>query len=287
MTPRIISAAVIALLAVLLWRSVYVVDEGEVALRTRLGVVEDSANAAGLHFKWPIDEVHIFDRRILSRSYPGEPFLTHDQKAVNIDFYIKWRLIDALRFYQTTNGDEDMAALRLADSVRERLKSAAAGQSLMNVSAQPRGTLTEAAFEQLQQTAESLGLDLIDVQLQRVELTEDVASAVYQRMQQGLVAKAAQLRAEGAADAEKIRADAERKRADVLANATREAQHLRGEADAQATTDLAKAYGHNADFAAFYRSMQAYKNTFGREGDILVISPEGEFFKYLHSASGR
>jgi membrane protease subunit HflC len=287
MTPRIITVLVVALLAVLLWRSVYVVEEGEIGLRTRLGTVESGVIGAGLHFKSPFDEVHIFDQRILSRVYQNEPFLTHDQKGVSVDFYFKWRLIDALRFYQTTNGDEEMAAGHLADLVRERLKSAVAAQSLLNVSAQARGTLTEAAFEQLQQAAESLGLDLIDVQLQRVALAEDVASAVYQRMQQGQVAKAAQLRAEGASDAETIRADAERKRADVLAEATRQAQHLRGEADAQAAAALAKAYGRNADFAAFYRSMQAYKNTLGREGDILVISPEGEFFKYLHSANGR
>jgi membrane protease subunit HflC len=287
MATRIITAVLVVLVAVLLWRSVYVVDEGEVSLRTRLGQVEGSASGPGLHFKSPFDDVHIFDRRILSRAYPGEAFQTHDQKVVNVDFYMKWRLIDALRFYQSTGGDEDMAALRLADSVRDRLKSAVAGQSLANVTAQPRGTLSEAAFEELQQAAESLGLDLIDVQMQRIELSDDVATAVYQRMQQGLIAKAAQLRATGAADAEKVRADAERKRADLLATATRQAQHLRGEADAQAAAALAKAYGRNPDFAAFYRSMQAYKNTLGREGDILVIAPEGEFFKYLHSASGR
>jgi membrane protease subunit HflC len=287
MTLRILSAALIGVLAVLLWRSVFIVDEGEIALRTRIGKIAGDPCGPGLHFKSPIDEVHIFDRRILSRAYPGENFLTRDQKALNVDFYIKWKLSDALRFYQTTGGDEDMAALRLADSVRDRLKAAVAGQTLASVSAQPRGTLSETAFQELQQAAESLGLDLVDVQLQRIELTDDVATAVYQRMQQGLIAKAQQLRATGADDAEKIRADAERKRADILADATRESQRLRGEADAQAAATYAKAYGRNADFAAFYRSMQAYKNTLGREGDILVISPDGEFFKYLHSASGR
>src|ERR1700733_5969291 len=113
MATRILIIVAIVLVAVLAWRSVYVVDEGEVALRTRLGQVEGGPNAPGLHFKSPFDEVHIFDRRVLSRDYPGEPFLTHDQKAVNADFYIKWRLIDPLRFYQATGGDEDMAALRL------------------------------------------------------------------------------------------------------------------------------------------------------------------------------
>jgi membrane protease subunit HflC len=287
MILRITTAVVIILVAVLAWRSVYVIDESEIALRTRFGMVDGIPDVPGLHFKSPFDEVHIFDRRVQSHAYPGESFLTHDQKSVNVDFYIKWRLIDPLRFYQSAGGDEGMAAQKLADSVRDRLKSAAAAQTLLNVSAQPRGTLSEAGFEQLQQAAESLGLDLIDVQLQRIELADDVASAVYQRMQQGLIAKAAQSRAMGAAEAEKIRADAERKKADVLANATRQAAQIRGEADARAVAELARVYGKNVEFASFYRSMQAYKDTLGREGDVLVISPEGEFFKYLHSANGR
>ena len=132
-----------------------------------------------------------------------------------------------------------------------------------------------------------MGIELIDVQLQRIDLTDDVATAVYQRMQQGQIAQAQQQRASGVAEAEKIRADAERKRAEILADATREAQRIRGEADARAGGAYAKAYARNPEFAAFYRSMQAYRNTLGRDGDILVIAPEGEFFKYLHSASGR
>jgi membrane protease subunit HflC len=204
-----------------------------------------------------------------------------------VDFFVEWRLKNALRFYQTSGGDEDMAALRLADAVRDHLKASVATQPLSAVITQSRGTLDEATYHQLQTSADALGLELIDVQMSRVELTDDVASAVYQRMQQGQIAKAQQLRAAGAVDAEKIRSDAEHKRAQVLADATRESQRLRGGADEQAAAAFAKAYGRNAEFAAFYRSMQAYKDTLGRDGDILVISPEGEFFKYLHSASGR
>jgi modulator of FtsH protease HflC len=253
----------------------------------RFGQVAGAPCAPGLHFKSPLDEVRTFDRRVMSRLMSGESFLTHDQKALNVDFYIKWRLIDPLRFDQTAGGDEDMAALRLADQVRDRLKSAVAGQPMSAVIADPRATLGADAFTELQAAAETLGLDLIDVQIHRIDLTDDVAGSVYQRMQQGLVAKAQQLRGAGSVDAEKIRADAERKRAEILADATRQSQHLRGEADSQAAAAYARAYGHNAEFAAFYRSMQAYKNTLGRDGDIMVISPEGEFFKYLHSASGR
>jgi membrane protease subunit HflC len=287
MAQRLLASLGIALAALLLWRSSFTLDEGQTALRTRFGQVEGAQYRAGLHLKSPLDEVHVFDRRILTRAFPGESFLTRDQKALTVDFYIKWQLLDVVSFYEATGGDEDVAALRLADIVRDHLKSAVAGQPLTKVIADARGTLSDAAFSQIGAAARQWGVELIDVQLQRIDLTDDVATAVYQRMQQNQVAQAQQLRSSGIADAEKIRADAERKRADILADATREAQRIRGEADARAGAAYAKAYARNPEFAAFYRSMQAYKNTLGRDGDILVIAPEGEFFKYLHSASGR
>ncbi len=283
---RALSATAILVAAVLLWRSIWIVDEGEIALRTRLGQVVGAPCGPGLHLKSPLDEIHVFDLRVVSRSYPDDLFVTLDQKPVNVDFYIKWKMVDALRYFQATGGDEEVAAQRLMVDVRDRLKQAVGSQSLATINQRPRGTLSEASFEEIQRNAEGLGVDLLDVQLQHVELTDDVAAAVSQRMQQGLIAQTTQLRAAGASDAEKIRADADRKRADILADATRQSQHLRGQADVDAAAALARAYGRNAEFAAFYRSMQAYKKTLGREGDILIISPEGDFFKYLHSASG-
>ncbi len=287
MAARLLISLGVALAALLLWRSAFILNEGEAALRTRFGQIDGVQYGPGLHLKSPLDEVHIFDRRILTRAFAGESFLTRDQKALSVDFYVKWQLLDAARVFQATGGDDDMAGLRLADVVRDRLKSAVASQPLTKVIADPRGTLSDAGFNEIGAAAREFGVKLIDVQLQRIDLTEDVATAVYQRMQQSAIAQAQQLRAGGVADAEKIRADAERKRADILADATREAQHIRGEADARATAAYARAYARNPEFAAFYRSMQAYKNTLGLDGDILVIAPEGEFFKYLHSASGR
>jgi membrane protease subunit HflC len=287
MAVRLLTSLGVALAAVLLWRSVFILNEDQVALRTRFGQLDGALYQPGLHLKSPLDELHIFDRRILTRAFAGETFLTGDQKALSVDFYVKWQLLDAARVFQVSGGDEDMAGLRLADIVRDRLKSAVAGQPLTKVIADPRGTLSDAAFDEIGAAAREFGVRLIDVQLQRIDLTDDVATAVYQRMQQSAIAQAQQLRAGGVADAEKIRADAERKRADILADATREAQHLRGEADARATAAYARAYAKNPEFAAFYRSMQAYRNTLGLDGDILVIAPEGEFFKYLHSATGR
>jgi membrane protease subunit HflC len=287
MAVRVLLALGIAAAALLVWRCCYIVSDGEVALRTRFGQLQGTQDSAGLHLKAPLDEVHLLDRRILTRAYPGENFLTRDQKSLSVDFYVKWQLLDAARFFQVTGGDEDMAGLRLANVIRDRLKSAVAGQPLARVIADPRGTLGESGFNEIGAAARELGIELVDVQLQRIDLTDDVAAAVYQRMQQGQIAQAQQQRASGIADAEKIRADAERKRAEILADATREAQHVRGEADARAGAVYARAYERNPEFAAFYRSMQAYRNTLGRDGDILVIAPEGDFFKYLHSATGR
>jgi len=142
-------------------------------------------------------------------------------------------------------------------------------------------------LESLRAAAEQLGVELADAQLQRVDLSEDVAGAIYQRMQQSLVTQAQQLRNEGSEQSDRIRSDAEHKRAQLLADGTREAQRIRGEADAAAAATYARAYGANPEFAAFTRTLQAYKSSLGREGDILVLTPEGEFFKYLHSANGR
>ncbi|HXN09755.1 MAG TPA: protease modulator HflC [Steroidobacteraceae bacterium] len=274
-------------IAGLAWRSVFDVDETEVALLSRFGQVQPGQYAPGLHFRLPVDAVLRFDRRVITRAYPGESFLTQDQKSINIDFYLKWRLVDAATFYQATGGDEDVAAQRLSDVVREQLKSAIAQQPLAMVIEDMKLVAVVRAAGAAGGSAQRLGVELADLQLQRIDLSDELSSAVFQRMQQSLAAQAQQLRSQSVAEADRIRADAERRRAQVLADGTREAQRVRGEADLAAANSYSKAYGSNPEFAAFYRSLQAYKNTLGRDGDILVLSPEGEFFKYLHSASGR
>ena len=287
MYGRILGALAVVIVAALLWRSVFVVDEGEAALVTRFGQVQPADYAPGAHLKSPFDEVHKFDRRLVTRSYPGEVFLSQDQKALTIDFYVKWRLLDPARYFQATGADEDVAAARLADVVRERIKAAVAAEPLAAAIADTHLADDTLRAGALRAPSGRLGVELVDARLQRIDLPDDLANAVYQRMQQSLSAQAQQLRTQGNAEADKIRADAEHKRAQTLADATREAQRVRGEADAAAAGAYAKAFGANPEFAAFYRSLQAYKSSLGRDGDILVIAPEGEFFKYLHSASGR
>jgi membrane protease subunit HflC len=277
----------VALIAVLLWCSLFVVDQGTVALLTRFGQLRSAQYGPGAHVKSPFDSVRRFDNRMITHVFPGEGLLSQDQKALSVDFYVKWRLLDATRYFEATGGDEDAIAARLADIVRERLKSVVGAAPLTAIIGNAQLLSGAASLETLRSQAAALGVEFVDAQLQRIDLPDDVANAVYQRMQQNLIAQAQQLRDQGSAQADKIRDDAEHKRAQILADATREAQRVRGEADASAALAYAKAYGANAEFAAFYRSLEAYKRTLGRDGDILVLSPEGEFFKYLHSASGR
>ena len=287
MYARLSVSLAVALIAVLLWRSLFMVDQGTVALLTRFGQPQSAQYGPGAHVKSPFDSVRRFDNRVITHVFPGEGLLSQDQKSLNVDFYVKWRLSDATRYLQATGGDEDVVAARLADVVRERLRSLVAAAPLAAIIGNAQLLSGAASLEALRSQAAALGVEFVDAQLQRIDLPDDVANAVYQRMQQNLVAQAQQLRDQGSAQADKIRDDAEHKRAQILADATREAQRVRGEADANAALAYARAYGVNAEFAAFYRSLEAYKHTLGREGDILVLSPEGEFFKYLHSASGR
>jgi len=277
----------VLLALVLLWRSVFVVDETEVALLTRFGQLQPTDYGAGAHVKSPFEEVHRFDRRLITRTYLGEAFLSKDQKPLTVDFSMRWRLVDPTRLFAANGGDEEATAAHMVELVRDRIRAALAAQTLAADVAEAHLAATALHADALRSSAEQLGVDLVDVQLQRIVLPEDALNDVYQRMQQSLSSQAQQIHAQGSADADKIRADAERRRAEILADASREAQHIRGDADAAASATYARAYSANPEFAAFTRSLQAYKNSLGKEGDIFVISPEGEFFKYLHSASGR
>lgn len=286
MVKRLTGALLAVVVLVLGYRSLFSVPQGETALLTRFGQLEPGSFAPGLHLKVPIDHVQRFDRRIITHTYTGDSFLTSDQQALNVEFFMRWRIVDFPRFYRSTGGDVDVAGQRLADLARDRLKSAVARETLATVATTARGGLDEARFEQLRGAVRDLGVEVVDLQLQRIDLTDAAADAVYQRMEAQIATDAQQLEASSTLQAEQIRSAAERKRADILADATRQAQHIRAAADAQAATIYAQAYGRNPELAAFTQSLKAYRDSLGREGDILVITPQGEFFKYLRSAAG-
>jgi membrane protease subunit HflC len=278
----LLAGALVAVLA-LLWLSLFTVNENEFAVRSSLGKMQAETYAPGLHWCWPFESIIRVERRVIGQHMQGESFLTAEQQALVLDIALSWRVRDAATFLRASAGEEKLAAGRLADTLRAELKAVYAQQPLARIIAAPHGGLSAAVMTRLNAVASGLGLEVLDARVQRIDPTDELANAVYANMQAAYGAQARQVRAEGAGDAERIRAEAERNRAEILAGANRDAQRIRGEGDAQAAGIYARSYGSNPEFAAFYRSLQAYRTALGREGDILVIQPEGEFYKYLHS----
>ncbi|MBV8740363.1 MAG: protease modulator HflC [Sinobacteraceae bacterium] len=284
------AAPMIAIIVVLLLAatSLFTINEAQVALRTEFGAIVGLDYSPGLHFKWPWDQVVKFDRRILSLSYTGETFLTNDNRGLIVDFYVKWRVKDASRYFQATGGREDLAGERLAEIVKDGIKSVVAQRTLEQIVSAERAAVTGDMFGQASRNVGNLGIDLVDVRVQRIDLPDDVSTRVYESMKQNFNKIASRLRAEGQSQSVRIRAAAERQRTEMLANAERDALRVRGEGDAQAAQIYAKAYSRNPEFYAFYRSLQAYERSLGKDGDLLVVTPDGEFFKYLKDpASGK
>jgi membrane protease subunit HflC len=272
----------------LAWMSLFQVSETEVAIRTELGKIVGEGYGPGLHMKWPlVNEVRRFERRIITQRYEGETFLTAENKALIVDFYVKWRVNDAARYYRTTGGLETLASLRLGDNVKDGIKGVVARRTLQEIVVAERAAFTGDMFSRASTAVEELGVELVDVRIQRIDLPDEVSGSVYQRMEENFRALGNKLRAEGHAEAERIRAEADRERTEVLANARRDAMGLRGEGDGQAARIYAQAYTKSPEFYSFYRSLQAYRSSLAREGDVWVVTPDGEFFKYLQSGGRR
>jgi membrane protease subunit HflC len=265
--------------------SLFTVNETEYAIRTRFGAVIDTRYRPGIHLKWPWDAVTRFDRRILSDSYTGETFLTNDGRGLIVDFYVKWRVKDPQVYYTAAAGSETLAGERLAEIVKDGIKSVVAQRTLQQIVSAERAAFTTEMFGQASRNAAGLGVDLVDVRVQRIDLPDEVAARVYESMKQSFAKTASRLRAEGQQESATIRATAERQRTVILADAERDADRTRGEGDAAATHIYAQAYSKNPEFFAFYRSLQAYDRSLGKEGDLLVVSPDGEFFRYLKDSA--
>ena len=261
--------------------SLFTVSEAQLAIRTEFGAIVGTHYAPGLHAKWPWDQVVTFDRRILSQTYNGETFLTNDNRGLVVDFYIKWRVKDASYYFQATGGNEDIAGRRLAEIVKDGIKSVVAERTLEQIVSSERAAVTGEMFGQASKNVAGLGAELIDVRVQAINLPDEVSSRVYESMKQNFAKIASGLRAEGQSQSVRIRASAERQRTEILADAEREALRVRGEGDAEATAIYARAYSKNPEFYSFYRSLQAYDRSLGKDGDLLVVTPDGEFFKYL------
>jgi len=278
---------VLAVALVLTGLSLFTVSETEVAIVTEFGAVKGSHYVPGLHYKWPWDVVTKFDRRILSQSYNGETFLTNDNRGLIVDFYIKWRVKEPVQFYTATGGRVELAGERLADIVKDGIKGVVAQRTLQQIVSAERAAVTSEMFGQASKSGAGLGVELVDVRVQRIDLPDDVAARVFESMKQSFAKTAGRLRAEGQSTSTGIRAQAERRRTEILANAERDALHIKGEGDAAASQTYAHAYSKDPEFYAFYRSLQAYERSLGKDGDLLVLTPDGEFFRYLKDPDKR
>jgi membrane protease subunit HflC len=277
-------AVILAGFAVLvLSMAAFTVRETELALKFRFGEIVRSVYEPGLHFMVPlVNNVRKFDKRILTEDYPAESFLTSEGKILRIDFFVKWRISDVSRYYiSTAGGSEEVAARRLGEIVKDGLKGVIARRTIQQVVAAERSEFLGEVLKIAGANVGGLGMTMIDVRVKSIGLPEEVSESVFNRMQQDFARQAAQLRAEGSAVSEQTRAEADRQRTEILANAYREAEMVKGDGDAAAADIYAKAYGKNLDFYSFYRGLQAYRKSLGKQGDVMVLQPDGEFFKYL------
>lgn len=262
--------------------SLFTVDQRQNAMVFQLGEIKDVVSEPGLHLKWPlIQNVRYFDKRILTiDSAEPERFLTSEKKNVLVDAFVKWRIIDVKQFYLSV-GDEARAQIRLTQAVNASLREEFGKRTVHDVVSGERDRIMEEMRSKADADARKIGAQVVDVRLKRVDLPLEVSESVYRRMEAERKRVANELRSQGAADAEKIRADADRQREIIVAEAYREAQRIKGEGDAKSTAIYAAAFGQNPEFYSFYRSLDAYRNSFRSKSDVLVVEPNSEFFKYL------
>jgi membrane protease subunit HflC len=281
--------SLIALVAVL-WigsMSVFVVNERELAIKFRLGEFVRADYVPGLYFKVPfINNVRLFDKRVMTLEVDSERYLTQEKKNVIVDSFIKWRISDVSTYYVTMRGDERQAALRLSQIIKDGLRSEFGKRTMQEAISGERSEIMNIITAQVSEQASQFGIEVVDVRIKRIELPAEVSTSVYLRMEAERSRVAKDLRSRGAEAAERIRADADRQRTVTLAEAYRDAERTRGEGDGRAAEIYAKAYGRNAEFYSLYRSLDAYRNTFSKQHDMLVLDPSAEFFQYFNNAAG-
>jgi membrane protease subunit HflC len=281
--------AVLVVLALIASSAMFTVDQRQNAIVFQLGEVKEVVTKPGLNFKWPLlQNVRHFDMRILTYD-DAEPlrFLTQGNRPVLVDSFVKWRINDVRQYYISVQGDEFRAATRIRQTVSGALREEFGTRSLHDVVSGEREVIMSQVRDKVDEDLGRIGVDIVDVRLKRVDLPQDVSESVYRRMEAERKRIANEQRSTGAADAEKIRADADRQREVLLAEAYRDAQRVRGEGDAKAAAIYAAAFNQNPEFFAFYRSMEAYRNTFRGRNDLLLVEPNSDFLRYFRDSMGQ
>jgi len=288
MSAKLNIFVIVVVLAVVIGRmSMFIVDEREHALKLQFLEIVESNYEPGLHFKLPIaqDVVKIPDR-ILTYEDREEKFLTGEKKNLIVDYFVTWRVTDPSQYYRSVRGNEGLAQERLAAIVKEGIKAAISRRTVQEVVSAERSELMDQMLIEARNRSPELGIEVVDVRVKRIDLSEEVSDSVYRRMREERRRTAAELRAEGNEEAQRVEAEAERQRTVILAEAYRDAERIRGEGDAQAAAIYANAFNQDPSFYAFYRSMSAYRESIGGSQDVLVLQPDSDFFKYLQSQFG-
>lgn len=278
----------LVLVGVLMSMTLFVVDQRQHAVVFQLGEVKDVIDEPGLHVKMPlIQNVRFFDKRILTIDTPEpERFITAEKQNVLVDHFVKWRIVDPRLYYESVAGDETRARTRLLQTVNSGLREEFGRRTVPEVVSGERDRIMENMRVRADTDARLIGVQILDVRLKRVDFPTEVSESVYRRMEAERTRVANELRSEGGATAEQIRADADRQREVIIAEAYRQAQTVMGEGDARATEIYANAFEKDAEFYSFYRSLDAYRNTFTNKGDVMVVDPSSDFFKFLKDAGG-
>jgi membrane protease subunit HflC len=280
--------ALLVAVVLVLSQSLYTVDQKQYAIKFQLGEFIDAKTEAGLYFKVPlVQNIKFYDRRILTLDAP-EParITTSEKKPLRVDFIAYWRIVDVRKYYQSVTGDEEAAKLRLAQTIRANLAQEINKRTIHETISTERNNIMNETRQKADAEARTIGVEIVDVRMRRVELPDEVLAQVYQRMESERKRVANELRSQGGAESEKIRADADRQREVILADAYKQAQKTKGEGDAKASAIYASAYGQNPEFYSFYRSLEAYKATFKSKSDVMVLDPSADFFQYLKQSGG-
>ena len=277
------AAATLLFALVLLGTAIFTVDQRQFAIVFQLGEVKEVITEPGLNLKWPlIQNVRFFDKRILTYDAPDpERFITSEKKPMLVDAFVKWRIIDVKQYYISVQGDETRAHIRLSQTVNAGLREEFGKRTVHEVVSGEREKIMEAVRTKADADARAIGVQIVDVRLKRVDYPQEVSDSVFRRMETERKRVANELRSNGAAEAEKIKANADRQREVIIAEAYRDAQRTKGEGDAKATSIYGQAFSHNPEFYSFYRSLEAYRQTFKNKSDVMVLDPSSEFFKYL------
>ena len=274
--------------ALIIWASVFTVDERQKAILFKFGEILASDYEPGLHLKMPlINNVRKFDKRILTIDQQPERFLTAEKKDLIVDSFVKWRIADVEQYFKTTQGDENRAGQLLYQNINNGLRDEFGKRTVQEVIAGDRTEIMKIMTAEATEKARTLGIEVIDVRIKKIDLPARVSDSVYRRMRAERERVARDFRSKGAEAAERIRADADRQRSVILAEAYRDSEIVRGEGDAKATDVYAEAFSKNEDFFRFHRSVNAYKNNFSTAEDIILLEPDSEFFRYFSDSRGQ